>query len=108
MSKNLPTSGFKWMNDEELSNWKDVPCILEVDLEYPRVLHDLHNDYSLAPENIALEGSEVQKLIPNLRNKTKYILHYENLKLYEGLGLNITKIHRGIKFEQSPWPLALG
>ena len=49
MSKPLPTGGFEWMNKEELKNWRDHPCILEVDLEYPHDLHDLHNDYPLAP-----------------------------------------------------------
>ena len=43
------------------------------------------------------------KLIPNLSNKTKYVVHYENLKLYESLGLKITKIHKGISFEEEDW-----
>src|SRR6218665_12710 len=103
MSKPLPTSGFKWMSDEELNNWRGTSCILEVDLDYPEKLHDLHNDYPLAPESITLENSDVAKLIPNLNDKKKYVLHYENLKLYESLGLNIVKIHRGIKFEESAW-----
>ena len=45
----------------------------------------------------------VEKLIPNLINKTSYATHYENLKLYESLGLKIVKLHRGIKFEESAW-----
>ena len=45
----------------------------------------------------------VEKLIPNLNNMTNYVVHYENLKLYESLGLKITKIHGGIKFEDSDW-----
>ena len=45
----------------------------------------------------------VEKLIPNLNNKTNYVVHYENLKLYENLGLKIAKIHRGIKFKESAW-----
>ena len=85
MNKPLPTKGFKWMSEDELNNWKSrtnqgVGCILEVDLEYPKELHDLHNDYPLAPESVKLEGSTVPKLIPNLNNKTKYVVHYENLK----------------------------
>ena len=45
----------------------------------------------------------VEKLIPNLMDKEKYILHVENLKLYESLGLKVKKIHRGIKFKEEPW-----
>ena len=99
MSKQLPTSGFKWITDNELDDWKHLSCFLEVDLEYPEDLHDLHIDYPLAPEGIKIRN--VDKLIPNLNNKTNYVMHCENLKLYEILGLKITKIHRGIKFEES-------
>ena len=56
MSMKLPTHGFKWMNDKELTAWRKYPCILEVDLEYPKELHDLHNDYPLAPERIMCEN----------------------------------------------------
>src|SRR6218665_2911000 len=103
MSKPLYTSWFKWMSDEELNNWRSTSCILEIDLEYPEKLHDLHNDYALAPESITLEPSDVAKRLPNLNDKKKYALHYENLKLYESLGLNIVNIHRGIKFEEIAW-----
>jgi hypothetical protein len=101
MSKPLPTHGFEWMSEEEISNWKNIPCILEVDLEYPKELHVLHNDYPLAPESVKV--NKIQKLIPNLNDKTNYVLHYENLKLYETLGLKITKIHRAVTFEESAW-----
>ena len=101
MCKRLPTRNFKWMDDGELMGWKKHACILEVDLEYPKELHDLHNDYPLAPERLVL--GKVEKLVPNLNDKIKYVIHYENLKLYESLGLKITKIHRGIKFEESTW-----
>ena len=89
------------MTEEELQDWKGQGCILEVDLEYPEELHDLHNEYPLAPER--LEINKVWKLIPNLNNKISYVLQYKNLKLYESLGMKVTKIHRGIKFEESPW-----
>ena len=101
MSKPLPTHGFKWMKVDELETWELYPCILEVDLEYPENLHDLHNDYPLAPEQIVV--NKTSKLIPNLGDKKKYILHYENLKQYLKLGLKLTNIHRGIKFKESPW-----
>ena len=101
MQKQLPPSGFKWQTDNELDDWKHLSCFLEVDLEYPEDLHDLHNDYPLSPERFKIRN--VEKLIPNLNNKTNYVVHYENLKLYESLGLKITRIHRGIKFEESAW-----
>ena len=101
MMKPLPVGDFKWMNEKELRHWGDFPCILEVDLEYPRGLHDLHNDYPLAPERLKIGG--VEKLIPNLWDKKKYIVHHENLKLYLELGLKVKKIHRGIKFREEPW-----
>ena len=83
--------------------------ILEVDLEYPEDLHDLHNDYPLAPEKVKVTDSMlsnyckriakkygistglVHKLIPTLSNKEKYVLHYGNLQLYIDLGLKVTK-----------------
>ena len=64
-------------------------------MEYPDELHDFHNDY--LPENIKV--NKVYKLIPNLNNKKKYVVHYKNLQLYERL----TKYHRGIKFKESRW-----
>ena len=101
MCKPLPTHGFKWMKKEDLKNWKTQPCILEVSLTYPEKLHDLHNDYPLAPERLIV--NKVEKLIPNLNDKTKYVIHHETLKLYLSLGLKLTKIHRGITFEESAW-----
>ena len=101
MLKPLPVGDFKWMNKEELENWMDYPCVLEVDLEYPGELHDAHNDYPLAPERLQI--NKVEKLIPNLSDKTKYVLHRENLKLYLELGLKLKHIHRGIRFREKPW-----
>ena len=101
MSKPLPTHGFEWMEKSELETWENQSCILEVDLEYPKNLHDLHSDYPLAPERV--EVNKVSKLIPSLGDKEKYIVHYENLKQYLSLGLKLTNIHRGIKFEESQW-----
>ena len=129
MSQHLPTDNFKWMSDKEikridLGKYKDDSkrgLILEVDLEYPQELHDLHNDYPLAPEKTKvtedmlsnyckkiaakynISTGLVSKLIPTLRNKEKYVLHYRNLQLYLDLGLKINKVNRVLKFNQSPW-----
>ena len=54
MSKSLPTHGFKWINEEELEDWRSFSCILEVDLKYPESLYDPHNDYPLAPETVTI------------------------------------------------------
>ena len=50
-----------------------------------------------------IKVGDVKKLIPNLRNKTKYVLHYRNLQLYLFLGMKLIKIHRMLKFKQSNW-----
>ena len=85
MSMKLPTHGFKWMSSgeletlfeiQELHTWNKTPCILEVNLEYPKELHDSHNDYPLCPERVMCKNN-VEKLIPNLRDKKKYVLHYK-------------------------------
>ncbi|CAG2200908.1 unnamed protein product [Mytilus edulis] len=128
MSQALPVEGFRWLNDSEIENLNisDVEddskngFILEVDLEYPRELHDDHNEYPLAPEKIKvtndmlspyaekllddlnLKGTSTEKLIPNLHPKEKYVVHYRNFKLYLSLGMRLTKIHRVMTFEQRP------
>ena len=119
MSQYLPTGNFKWMSDKEikridLGKYKadgKRGLILEVDLEYPQELHDLHNDYPLAPEKTKVYNgmlSEyckmiadkykisiglVNKLIPTLRDKKEYVLHYRNLQLCLDLSLKIKKVH---------------
>ena len=109
MSEKLPTHGFKWLTGGEMEkiyenrhNLNKMPCILEVDLVIPENLHDLHNDYPLCPEKVKCKNV-VEKLIPNLRDKKKYVLHYKNLIQCLDMGLKIKHIHRGIKFVESEW-----
>jgi len=125
MSQYLPTGGHKWLKPDnvDLSKYKDDSkkgIILEVDLEYPKEFHDKHNDYPLAPEALNITDDMLSpyandiknlynihsggvKLAPNLMNKMKYVVHYRNLQLYTDLGMKITKVHRVLEFDQSPW-----
>ena len=128
MSQPLPTGGFQWVDDcDRLAGAiTEHPAdsregyILEVDLEYPEELHNAHNAYPLAPERMVVQKewmseyqhgllgvwvapAEVEKLVPKLRNKDRYVLHYRNLQLYLSLGLRLTKVHRALRFEQSRW-----
>ena len=104
MSQPLPVGDFKWLSDKEVKDMQDdhakiKGCTLEVDLEYPEHLHDLHSDYPFAPESVTV--NRVEKLIPNLRNKTKYVASHRLLQKCLKRGLIITKIHRGIKYVES-------
>ena len=88
------------MTDDEIDDWKHLSCILDVDLEYPADLHNLHNDYPLAPERVKM--GNVEKLISNLNNKTNYVVHYENLKLYENLGLKLQRFIEVLNSKKLP------
>ena len=105
MSHKLPISGFEWfpvdlMTEEMIKNYSDaneVGYVLEVDLNYPEHLHNKHNDYPLAPERFN------NKLCGTFYDKKNYVVHIKNLKFYLEHGLEITKIHRVVKFNQSSW-----
>ena len=92
---------------------------LEVDLAYPPELHKDH-DYPLAPEKMKVTNSmmspyqqrlidelgtsfECEKLVPNLMNKSRYVLHYRNLQLYLSLGMKLVKVHKVLAFHQTAW-----
>ena len=114
MSKFLPTDGFKWTDPKvfDLNKYtsnSSKGCVLEVDLEYPKELRELH-DYPLAPDKIEIKRkilsdyqskiadlynipiSNAKKLVSKFFDKEKYVTHYENLKLCLRLGLKLKKI----------------
>ena len=111
MSQPLPTEGFHWIEfDEckdlksiinELAKWEDCGYLLEVDVAYPRKLHDYHNDLPFMCTKMKTNG--VEKLVPNLYYKRKYIVHIKALKQAISHGLVLEKIHRAIEFKQSVW-----
>ena len=127
MSQPLPNGEFKWVDDldsiviDDYIGDKGRGMVLEVDMEYPEELHDLHNGYPLAPESKEIDASMlsdyaksiaekfqlsvggVRKLVTSLGSREKYVLHVRNLKLYTDLGMKLTKIHRAVTFKQSPW-----
>ena len=101
-----------------ISENSSIGYILEVDLECPDELHQLRNDYPLATEKLAFSYmlsyysrkladeygiivGDVKKMVPNLGNKTNYVLHYRNLQLCMSLGMKLTKFHRLLNFKQS-------
>ena len=49
-----------------------------------------------------IPNNQIRKLIPTLNNKKNYVVHCKNLELYLELGLNVTKVHRVLSFDQSP------
>ena len=109
MSQPLPTHGFKWVKNitkEKVfsileKNSSNKGYVFEVDLDYPKSLWKLHNDYPLAPEPTIVDG--VEKLIGHFRPKKEYIIHYQNLKQYLSMGMKLVAVHRAISFKQSPW-----
>ena len=120
MIQPLPVTDFKFLTKKEINKFdlnfisknSQIGYILECDLEYPEELHDLHNDYPLCPEKIeispdmlsrycndiankyGIKVGEVKKLIPNLSNEVKYVVHYRNLQYFLSLGIKLIKVHR--------------
>ena len=127
MSEYLPYDGFKWLKNVDGFNVMSVyeesliGYFLEVDLQYSDKLHELHNDYPPVPEKLAVSSDmlskhckeiadkyeikfgHVKKTVPNLGNKTNYVVYCRNLQLYLSLGTKLTKIHRVLELKQSDW-----
>ena len=109
MSKKLPVNGFKWIDNNEINEDfikhydenNDKGYIFEVDVKYPKRLHDLHSDLPFLSERI--EVNKCKKLVCSLFNKKKYVAHKNTLKQALNHGLKLKKIHRVIEFNQEAW-----
>ena len=96
MSQSLPTGGFRWVSIEpneveELVAYTDKGYLLEVDISYPRELHDSHNDLPFMCERMKING--VEKLVPNLHNKKNYVIHVRGLNQALAHRLILERIH---------------
>ncbi|XP_050545396.1 uncharacterized protein LOC126907827 [Daktulosphaira vitifoliae] len=114
MSQPLPRKHFNWYEGdlsintvsdllENTDSNSDTGYMLEVDIDYPKSLHDAHSDLPYLSEKFLPPGSIVPKLCATLINKNNYIVHYSTLKQAMDAGLKLKKVHRILQFEPSAW-----
>ena len=114
MSKKLTVNGFSGIDNNEtaeavinedfIKNYdenNDKRYIFEVDVKYPKRLHELHSDLPFLSER--MEVNKCKKLVCNLFNKKKYVAHINTLKQALNHGLKLKEIHRVIEFNQEAW-----
>ncbi|CAH1730980.1 unnamed protein product [Aphis gossypii] len=103
MSQYMPKDGFSWYGGdlsvknilkllENSNETSDIGFSLEVDIAYPKSLHDDHNDLPYLPERIIPTGSKIKKLVANLKPKKNYVVHYIALKQALKAGLILEKV----------------
>ena len=100
MSEKLPINGFKWVNDISRKDKKFVKSYDKKNSDkgyYPSKLHRLHSDMPFLPERMKID--KTQKLVCNLHDKKKYVVHISILDH----GLKLKKVHRVIEFNQEAW-----
>ena len=105
MSQKLPIDSFKCkkniskFNEDFIKNYdedNDKGYILEVDVEYPKNLHDLHSNLPFLEERMKI--NKCRKLICNLYDRNNYIVYINFLKQGLNHGLILKKVHRVIQF----------
>ena len=110
MSQKLPLNNFKWVedtsriNEEFIKNYNEnnkKGYILEVDVKYSKKLHDSHSDLPFLPKRMKID--KCKKLVCNLQNEKKYVVHIKSLKQALNHGLKLKKIYRIIEFNQKAW-----
>ena len=112
MSKKLPVNEFKWLDSDKINeinkgfikkyNENDNKgYIFEVDVKYPKRLHELHSDLPFLSER--MEVNKCKKLVCNLFNKKKYVVQIKSFKQALNHGLKFKKIHRAIEYNEKQW-----
>ena len=110
MTEKLPVRGFRWMDDiskidedfvKDYDKNNNKGYILDVDIDYPNKLQNLHSDLPFLPERMIINNTK--KLVCNLNDKKNYIVHINVLKQALDHGLKLRKVHRVIEFEQEAW-----
>ena len=97
MVQNLPTHGFKWENGEDFTREKIDELVkkdkrgylLEVDVKYPKELHENHNELPFLVKKMEIGREE--KLVPNLKRKKGYVVHIKALDQALKHGLKLKK-----------------
>ena len=111
MSQKLPVNNFTWVkdtskiNEEFIKNYYEISnkgYVLEVDVKYSKKLHDSHSDLPFLPRRMKID--KCKKLVCNLNNKNKYLVHIKSLKQALNHGLKLKRVHKIIEFNQRAWP----
>ena len=98
MLQKLPVNNFEWIkdtsqfNEDFIKNYNeesDEGYFLEVDIQYPEKLHELHNDVPFLPERKKIK--KVKKLVTNLYDKNECLIHVRKLKQLLNDGINFEK-----------------
>ena len=110
MSQKLSVDGFKWIedaskiNEDFIKNYDEdgnIGYFLNVDIEYPKNLHDMHSDLAFSPEKMKI--NKCNKLVCNLHNKKNYVVHIKALKKTLKHGIKLKIVHKEISFYQEAW-----
>ena len=94
MQKTLPLNKI-----DELVKKDKRGYLLEVDVEYPKELHENRNELPFLAERMKIGRAE--KLVPNLKDKKGYVVHIQALDQALKHGLKLKEVHRVIEFQQN-------
>ena len=89
------------INEDFMKNYNeesDEGYFIEVDIQYPKKLHELQNYLPFSSEKMKL--GKIEKLVINLPDKTEYVIHIRNLKQALNHGLILKRVHRIVKFNK--------